>query len=250
LITLASLGGWAARAHADIVGGDDVSGQDPIAHSTVALYQQTRTGGMLCSATLISKEYAVTAAHCVENGIDHMVVVFGKDIRSDVRGAVRVTHAEVARAWQEKHMDDEDLGDIAVIHLEGKLPRGFHRALLLPKKIKLQKGDSVILAGYGISNSKRGDGEGTLRRATVTVENPSLGKTEIVLDQRKGSGACHGDSGGPAFVERDGKLYLMGVTSRGYPMGAPDDCKHEVVYTQVNAYRKWISQEIRANSKR
>jgi secreted trypsin-like serine protease len=228
--------------------GDDVSSRDPIAHSTVALYGQTRAGGTLCTATLISKEFAVTAAHCVENGLDHMVVIFGKDIRSKAREAVRVTGVEVAPEWMEKHVSEEDLGDIALIRLEGKFPKGFHRVPFLPKKFKLQKGDSVILAGYGISNAAQHNGEGKLRRATVSVKNPDLGNTEIVFDQRKGSGACHGDSGGPAFVERGGKLYLLGVTSRGYPMGAPDDCKHEVVYTKVNAYRAWISETVRANS--
>ena len=46
----------------------------------------------------------------------------------------------------------------------------------------------------------------------------------MILDQEDGSGACHGDSGGPAFFEKDGKTYLLGVTNRSYPDGAPDDC--------------------------
>jgi secreted trypsin-like serine protease len=214
------------------------------------LYQQTAQGGFLCTATLIAKDVAVTAAHCVEHGVDNMVVIFGEKVSAQDRQVVRVAEAEIAREWKETHLSDQDTGDIALVRLEGKLPKGYHVAHVLPMKDKLQKGDQVILAGYGISDARKKTGAGELRRTTVTVLQPQFGKTEILLDQRQGSGACHGDSGGPAFVERDGKLYLMGVTSRGYPETAPDDCRHEVVYTQVNAYRNWIKETSKAISSR
>jgi secreted trypsin-like serine protease len=234
--------GHSTFCQADIVGGDDVAGSDPLARSTVALYKKTSSGGMLCTATLIKKDIALTAAHCVERGVNGMVVVFGESIDSEDRDVVRVAEAEVAREWNETHLGGEDAGDIALVRIEGKLPKGYRVAHLLPASVKLQKGDKVILAGYGISNAILKTGAGKLRKAAVTVEKPSFGKTEILLDQRKGSGACHGDSGGPAFVEHDGKIYLMGVTSRGYPATAPDDCRHEVVYTKVDAYRSWIKE--------
>jgi secreted trypsin-like serine protease len=76
----------------------------------------------------------------------------------------------------------------------------------------------------------------------VGVADPRSGKSEMILDQSRGHGACHGDSGGPAFVRQGKKMVLAGVTNRSYPSQAPDDCAHRVVYTKVSAYRSWIQK--------
>ena len=62
---------------------------------------------------------------------------------------------------------------------------------------------------------------------------------EITLDQTHGKGACHGDSGGPAyfFDKKLKKNILVGLTSRG-----TGDCNKIAVYTSVLGYRKWISE--------
>ena len=163
----------------------------------------------------------------------------------DDREVVRVVDAEIPRAYREARNSVRDQGDIAVIRLEGKLPKGYHAAHLGSSRTPLHAGDTLILAGYGISNAREHTGAGRLRRTSVKILDPDFGKTEMLLDQSRGSGACHGDSGGPAFLEKDGKLILVGVTDRGHPASAPDDCKHQVVYAKVPAYRKWISETIK-----
>jgi secreted trypsin-like serine protease len=74
----------------------------------------------------------------------------------------------------------------------------------------------------------------------VRVVDSRPGKTEMIMDQTHGSGACHGDSGGPAFVKSGRTISLAGLTNRGYPDRAPDDCAHQVVYTKVPSYQRWI----------
>ena len=64
----------------------------------------------------------------------------------------------------------------------------------------------------------------------------------MILDQSHGHGACHGDSGGPAYIQKNGKMILAGVTNRSYPSSASDDCAHQVVYTKVHAYESWIKK--------
>lgn len=229
----------------EIVGGVSVTDRDAIEKSVVALYRQAGTTGMLCSATLIAKDMAVTAAHCVDQGIDGMVVIFGNDIQADAKDAVRVIGSEIQPAWSAAHPNDQDLGDIAVIRFDGELPDGFKPARLAPPKMSISAGETVVLAGYGITNAKSQAGAGVLRKAEVKIINPAFGKTEMILDQRDGSGACHGDSGGPAFITKTSRgkevTYLVGVTNRSYPDAAPDDCKQQVVYTKVMPYRSWIS---------
>lgn len=228
----------------EIVGGVSVSDGDAIEKSVVALYQQGEMGGALCSATLIGKGLALTAAHCVTDGTRGMVLIFGANIRADAENSRKVTAAEVPSLWKEPHHGDHDFGDIAVVSFEGSIPKGFRPARLAPKSLTLDKGETVTLAGYGITNARSKAGAGVLRKAQVKVVEPEFGETEMIFDQRDGTGACHGDSGGPAFVTLGKRSYLAGVTNRSYPDGAPDNCKEEVVYTRVMPYRAWISAAV------
>jgi secreted trypsin-like serine protease len=109
----------------------------------------------------------------------------------------------------------------------------------------LAKGTEVQLAGYGITEADTQNGTGVLRKAMVLIDNPSFGKTEVILDQTHGQGACHGDSGGPAFLRMGGTNYLWGVTSRAYPNNAGDDCAHEVVYTKIESQIGFIESAMR-----
>lgn len=234
----------------EIVGGVSVADGDSIEKSVVALYQQGAMGGALCSATLIGKDVALTAAHCVTGGTGGMVVIFGTDIRANAEDARRVLAAEVPALWKEPHHGDHDFGDIAVIRFEGSIPKGFRAARMAPKTLRMEKGDTVTLAGYGITSARSKSSAGVLRRTEVTVAEPEFGQTEMIFDQRDGTGACHGDSGGPAFVTHGKRSYLVGVTNRSYPDGAPDNCKEEVVYTRVMSYRAWISTAVAELRKR
>lgn len=235
-----------AGAEDYVVGGKDASSKGDLGGAVVALYSQSARSGALCTATLISGNFALTAAHCVEQGISNTVVIFADNIHSSGRTMLRVVEAKSPPQWREPHPSGTDFGDIAVIRLEGKLPRGYHPAHLAPANLKLTRGEKVLLAGYGISHVRNQAGAGQLRRTTVSVVEPDLGHSEMVFDQTKGSGACHGDSGGPAFAERKGRLYLVGVTNRGYPDAAPDDCAQEVVYAKVGVYRRWITETTRS----
>ncbi len=233
------------NAGSNIRGGDDVDPNDPIAHSTIALYQQLPQGSALCTATLIARDMALTAAHCVGDDVAHLALIFGDNIDNENNRLMRVTHATIPEAWGQPHPDGKDLGDIALLKLEGTLPPGFHPVPLVPASIPLAAGQSVLLAGYGVDNARTHAGAGQLRQTTVEIAEPQFGNTEMVFDQSQGSGACHGDSGGPAFLMIGSRLHLLGVTNRGYPDGAPDDCRHEVVYTSVDAYRTWISEKMK-----
>jgi secreted trypsin-like serine protease len=48
-------------------------------------------------------------------------------------------------------------------------------------------------------------------------------------------GPCSGDSGGPAFVDRSGTIYVGGITSFGDAA-----CRTYGVSTRVDAYESWL----------
>ena len=253
LILLGVSVGVASPARALIIGGVDMTSHDPIQRSTAAMYSPSANGpgGALCTASLIGKNMAVTAAHCVKPGGYAPVMIFGPNVRSPDSVQRPITGEVVNPAWGSKAGHGMDQGDIAVVKFGGGLPPGYRAAALDSNDTQIKKGEAAILAGYGVSNASTKEGAGVLRKTTVAVANARRGKSEMILDQTHGRGACHGDSGGPAYFQRGKKIVLGGVTNRSYPDSAVDDCAHKVVYTKVAAYRPWIqSSEDELNRQR
>lgn len=239
-----------SQAQSDIIGGDSVRQTDPVQNSIAALYQQTSpTMGALCTASILAQDIAITAAHCVSGGSQQIVLIFGTHIHgSDHSGNStnqrKVSKVLVNSAYAKHAGRGMDQGDIALVRFEGGLPSGYYAIEPMTSDHVLKKGLKVTLAGYGISNALTHKGAGVLRKTRVSILDPRPGSTEMILDQTHGKGACHGDSGGPAFVKADGRLLLAGVTNRGYPDRAPDNCASDVVYTKVSAYLSWIERGI------
>jgi secreted trypsin-like serine protease len=232
-------GGFGSNSIGDnefIIGGTLVPAGDPVAATTVLVTD----GNFICTGSLIDTDMVVTAAHCTAANVADLKIVFATDFNSISQGEVRpITGLQANPGWQGEQATGADQHDIALMRINGSLPTGYHPAQLLDASASaaLRKGDTTLLAGYGITNASTQDGAGVLREVEVPISK-QLGQTEVILDQRKGKGACHGDSGGPAFTT-DGRLW--GVTNRGYPDNAPDDCAHYAVYTRIEAYADWIS---------
>jgi len=229
-----------------IVGGKPVPASDSIATSTVGLVMVSAAAAdgtkqtSLCSGSILTSDMIVTAAHCVYDRPASVHILFSNALTTEsVKASVEATGYLPNPAYNPKKITN-DQNDVAVVFFHGGLPKGFETAHLLPQSTPLTKGEAVVLAGFGITNAETHAGAGTLRETEVQIANPSLGKTEVVLDQTQGHGACHGDSGGPAFIRTGTTDYLWGVTSRGYPNTAPDDCAHDVVYTKIDAHLDFL----------
>jgi hypothetical protein len=146
--------------------------------------------------------------------------------------------------WSLHQQQEFNNGDIALVHFSGGLPAGAAPAAVMKASQHLSDGEIVTLAGFGISNGD-GEGAGKLRMVDVKIAKAKYSQTEVSLDQHNHKGACHGDSGGPAFVQNsDGGLLLWGVTSRGID-DPTDHCVGESVYTRIQPYSRWINQVVR-----
>jgi hypothetical protein len=74
------------------------------------------------------------------------------------------------------------------------------------------------------------------RRVFMTFDAPPAGSA------LEGVGAP-GDSGGPAFIEVDGRLWLVGVSSASMN-GTPGAYGVVDVYTRVSSYADWIEKTL------
>ncbi|MBC7690906.1 MAG: trypsin-like serine protease [Methylotenera sp.] len=249
-VAYGSLALYAASAMAaPIVGGEEVSTSDPVNETTVALIILMPNGMATCTASLIAKDLAVTAAHCLTDDQGKAVaaanlrIIFGTNInvKSMVKRVAPVVGAIFNPAFKKVGGTNLDRSDVGILRFSGGLPSGYAPALLLPRMMKISNGESILLAGYGINDVRNGgSGDGVLRKAVVQVASVDVARTEILLDQRQGKGSCHGDSGGPAFVVQGSKNYLFGITSRGN-----EDCSM-AIYSEITAHMSFFNQATKA----
>lgn len=247
----------AQKEASGIIGGTDVPASDDISSTTVAIYDLQKKG--LCTGSILSDQLVLTAGHCaVDASPSSLVVVFGLSLVNGPKPETRrVTDTRVDPdyvALQKKLNSNNKLdfdkmknqGDLAIVKFSGGLPSGYKPVRLLSNSKDLIDGADVELAGYGITDGKSHTGAGTLRKVEVKVSNAHFSATEVLFDQRNQVGACHGDSGGPAFLMVGGDSYLFGVTSRGY-QDPQNDCVQYSIYTNILAQSSFIqkaSQEL------
>ncbi|GIL17533.1 MAG: serine protease [Oligoflexia bacterium] len=226
-----------------IIGGSVVDSTDPLSQSTVALMDIS--SGSLCTGTIVASNLVLTAAHCTSSDPTSTVVIFSTTLPDsiyDIMGKTirHVVGGKASPLWAKlQNNQEKNWGDIALLKFSGKLPEGFKPARLLNSKKSLKDGMLAVLAGFGLMDGVKKTESSEMRKTTVSIQSVHFSETEVMFDQSKGKGACHGDSGGPAYVTIGGKSALMGVTSRG--INDPrDTCGVSSIYTSVSAHMSWL----------
>lgn len=239
----------------NIINGQDVEpDKDSFTYSIVALFNVENES--LCTGSIIDNHYIITAAHCMSEEPRNMVVLFGTSFKEAaknkqfIRASDGVAHENYFKTIESvektQSIPDFDWGDIALVEIDQDLPPNYRPIaisdIVTPKPStggKLVAHKETLLAGYGMFDGVKGTGSGLLRKTIVSVDNPSYSQTEASLNQTKGTGACHGDSGGPAYIQVNNSYALWGITSRGLK-DPNNDCSQYSVYTKINAYKNWV----------
>lgn len=225
----------------EIVGGRPVVEGEALAKSAVLFIDHA--GDIGCSGVIISKRHILSAGHCFGDSVwedaHALFAVSADDARFDgaktnVRKVLRAQHHEGYQG--EFHSPRMPPFDISIVTLTSDIPSGYVPAQIAPDSMEIKKGDVVTLVGFGKTAEDKSD-VGILRTVDTFVNKLRRTAKEVEFGPNPGHGACGGDSGGPAFVERNGKLYLLALTSRGLTDNCADG---HVVYTDVRYFKDWI----------
>ncbi len=228
-----------------IINGQLVNAKDPVALSTVAVYD--KVFGQLCTGVIIADDIVLTAAHCINEMPGAMSINFVTDFRGDVQASLTrpIEKLLAYEGWESRMNLEKNNGDIALLYFSGGLPEGFRVAQLLPNALAfhLKTGALVEVAGYGVTDARDDSTAGLLYKTALPIADFEFSDTEATLNQSTGTSVCHGDSGGPSFIKVQGQTFVWGLASRG--VDDPDQtCKVFVTYTKVWMYQAWINLKI------
>lgn len=224
-----------ASAETPILGGTPATiGQYP---SVVAL----ELGGGLCTGTLITPDWILTAAHCIQGvSVGSVRVLFGTVNINQSTGVSR----SVSAVYPHPLFSQNALGkrDIGLIKLAAPVTDVAPIPVNLVKE-KAPVGIEVTMVGFGATGTGGGGSIGIeyIVQQTSVACNAFSGSNDDLLcfSQVSGKGKCQGDSGGPSFAMVDGRVTQVGITSFG-----DQNCTQFGADTRTDAEREFLLQHI------
>lgn len=167
-----------------------------------------------CTATHVAPDWLLTARHCVSAG---ETVVIGSECDS----TASLTILETAL---------HPVLDLALIRLGAPSQS---RASIRVSEWTPAEGDHVQLAGYGLTHL------GTIASLNFAVESVSqVEESTFQVTGNGDSGACAGDSGGPALVRGSrGRIEITGILTTG-----STDCLGVDRYIRLDAAADWLAR--------
>jgi secreted trypsin-like serine protease len=216
-----------------------------------------RKGTHVCGASLISPTWLVTADHCVLGWKP-------KDLQLRLGSLNRFAGGTVVRPKRfvsHSKLGDPSYRDLALIELTKPA-----KEAPVVVGAAAPTGSRVRLLGWGRTCSSETTCTRNLSTPGPTIPDPSEDTVDAPLTLRQVAnrilpdrtcadiqnatelcvgevgrvqGACYGDSGGPALIDRAGHWTLVGATSRG----TQESCASSpTIYTDVTAARTWITK--------
>jgi len=210
-----------------------------------------------CGGSIISENYILTAAHCVEGSSYYNVMAGAHNVRdSNEPNRVEVTSY---KGWTHPEWSAADLAnDLALIELPEPVPfNEYISPSCLPAKgDAVDTGDMVGVTGWGKPSDSAGGISPVLRQvldlpvitnAKCNEAYGMVGEGVVCIDTTGGRGSCNGDSGGPLIrkaadtKEAGQKWDQVGIVSFGSSGGC--EIGLPAGFTRTEYYIDWITSE-------
>lgn len=258
VLLLASL----TSAHAIVIRHDTGYSRYVASESTfpAVFWLELRSTRKICVATLIDAQWALTAAHCVEETDLRAHIARAGEYAVQIAGGMSgidqvVMHPNYAFRYEEGHASEEV--DLALLHLS--------EPLAIPVPLPLYRFQDELdrvatLVGWGFSgvgttgiqlddgrfrmaNNRVSEAQGRLR---FDFDDPRIPSSRAVdLEGLPGLG----DSGGPALLQTDDGWSIAGIAigeiaAQTAPAGVQGLYGAVAVYERVSAHLEWIESVI------
>jgi secreted trypsin-like serine protease len=227
----------------------------------IAIYEnphpgRTKPAGPVCTGSLLTDRIVVTAAHCTDELGPENLSVGLPAAKADPKGPlVPVIALKVHESYRPGDTGARaGINDLALLLLAQPIDG---KTVQLPTTAVTKGMVKSKLTVYGYGLDERGRPASALRMALVqdmteaVRRNPPPYRYDLTnlvpaggyKPALKGyAGACTGDSGGPLVLQKDGKAYLVGVTS--YVFADRDgrcDASFASSFLRVSAKSTWIT---------
>ena len=218
-----------------IIGGEEAEeGEFPFQVALVTRSEQFQ----FCGGVFIARNWVMTAAHCVDGGLDpnSIQVLAGTHDLTEGGEYIDVTRIRIHPDFS---TDAFISSDMALLELDGDFmyPR---IELLTPDRVEMSApGTIATVIGWGLT-SVGGDGSDILKKLRTEIISNDECKTHLdenILEtticagkQGSSEATCNGDSGGPLMVPFRGRWIQVGIVSFGTSI-----CYQPTAYARVSA---------------
>ncbi|XP_015928310.2 acrosin isoform X1 [Parasteatoda tepidariorum] len=206
---------------------------------------QVRTSSGLfhtCGAVLITKEWLVTAAHCIKkySTDSYRIMIGSSTLKPALEENIYIIDTIVIKSdFNAKNLDN----DICLIQITPPVTKPMDFLLLSNDPPEVN--NSAIVIGWGSLSEEEKTASNDLQAAVVgmisfdeCLHYFSLTDSMMCAGYIPGGiDACQGDSGGPLLQWRNEEAYLIGIVSWGVGCAKPNA---PGVYTNISFYKSWI----------
>lgn len=212
-----------AQAALAVSNGQKVAPADPIRSLTVSIYSYDDD----CTGVSIAPQFILTARHC---RIDSTTRVFFSTARP-----YKITGHFVPNVNRVTAKDEHDLAILRIAtDVAGPV------AAIADQAATPKNGTMSWMAGYG--GRKIRIRNEPLRKLAVKMSDRDYSPSAVAVQTAAPGAVCDGDSGGPGYTERDGRIIVWGIDSG--PLDGRSTCASLEVFAKVASEHDWIEKII------